>query len=54
MHLYRLPLPKDIENLLDLLCYQTAHLIYYKAVFPNKKQRLYHMATLNLLSITVY
>lgn len=52
MCLCRLPLPKDTENLLNLLCYQTTHLIYYKLVFPNKKQRLYHIATLNLLSIT--
>jgi hypothetical protein len=45
-------LPKDTENSLDLLCYQTAHLVHCKAVFPDEKQRLYHMATLNLSSIT--
>jgi hypothetical protein len=45
-------LPKDTENSLDLLCYQTAHLVHYKTVFPDEKQRLYHMATLNLSSIT--
>lgn len=54
MRLCKLPLPKDTENLLDLLSYQTAHLVYYKAVFPDEKQRLYHMATLNLSSITAY
>lgn len=52
MHLRRLPLPKDTENSLDLLCYQTAHLVHCKAAFPDEKQRLYHMATLNLSSIT--
>lgn len=52
IHLRKLPLPKDMENLLNLLSYQTAYLVHCKAVFPNKKQRLYHMATLNLLSIT--
>ncbi|KAF7139728.1 hypothetical protein CNMCM5793_007618 [Aspergillus hiratsukae] len=52
MGLRRLPLPKETENSLDLLCYQTAHLVHCKAVFPDEKQRLYHMASLNLSSIT--
>ncbi|KAF7118711.1 hypothetical protein CNMCM5793_008331 [Aspergillus hiratsukae] len=52
MRLRKLPLPKDTENSLDLLSYQTAHLVHCKAVFPDEKQRLYHMATLNLSSVT--
>jgi hypothetical protein len=52
MGLRRLPLPKDTENLLDLLEYQTAHLVHCKAVFSDEKQRLYHMASMNLSSIT--
>ncbi|KAF4210378.1 hypothetical protein CNMCM5878_004493 [Aspergillus fumigatiaffinis] len=52
MGLRRLPLPKDTENSLDLLEYQTAHLVHCKAVFPDEKQRLYHMASMNLSSIT--
>lgn len=54
MRLRKLPLPKDTENSLDLLSYQTAHLVHCKAVFPNEKQRLYHIATLNLSSVTAY
>ncbi|KAH2953360.1 hypothetical protein KXW43_006711, partial [Aspergillus fumigatus] len=52
MRLRKLPLPKDTENSLDLLCYQTTHLVHCKAVFPDEKQRLYHMAALNLSSVT--
>jgi hypothetical protein len=52
MGLRRLPLPKDTENSIDLLCYQTTHLVHCNAVFADEKQRLYHMAGLNLSSIS--
>ncbi|KAA8652094.1 uncharacterized protein ATNIH1004_000998 [Aspergillus tanneri] len=52
MGLRKLPLPKPTEQSVDLLHFQTTHLVHCNAVFADEKQRLYHMAGLNLSSVT--
>ncbi|KAE8386950.1 hypothetical protein BDV23DRAFT_196100 [Aspergillus alliaceus] len=52
MGLRKHPLPKPTEQLVDLLHFQTTHIVHCDAVFADEKQRLYHMAGLNLSSIT--
>lgn len=52
MGLRKLPLPKPTEQSTDLLHFQTTHIVHCDAVFADEKQRLYHMAGLNLSSVT--
>ncbi|KAF5854957.1 hypothetical protein ETB97_010486 [Aspergillus alliaceus] len=52
MGLRKHPLPKPTEQSVDLLHFQTTHIVHCDAVFADEKQRLYHMAGLNLSSIT--
>ena len=52
MGLRRLPGPRRTEKVVDLLHFQTTHLVHCDSISADEKQRLYHAVGLNLSSVT--